>query len=427
MLEIHLDPLGGIAGDMFVAGILDLAPNMERGLQAALGLCPLLDNVECVLSNHNDGILSGRRFKVSLRAGKLPEVGGSEVRDVHHHDHDGRTQTHRHATNHPHPHVTWNTIRNDLTASRLNSTTIGHAIGIFTKLAEAEARVHGKSVDDVSFHEVGAWDSIADIVSAAWLISELKAARWTVGPIPIGSGRVMTAHGLLPIPAPATAILLEGFSTFDDGIPGERVTPTGAAILAYLCDIRPVQAARRLCSSAHGFGSARLPGVSNCLRVLAFESVEPAIDVDSVAVLEFEVDDQTAEETSHSIDNLRARPGVLDVIQFPVFGKKGRMMTHIRLLVEPAAKLDVTAAVFDETTTIGIRHSIVERSILAREKVSVEHDGQIFDLKVVNRPSGRTVKVEADALAAIAGNAARRATRHLVEGIDPTDAGTTEC
>ena len=113
------------------------------------------------------------------------------------------------------------------------------ALAIFSLLAEAEARVHGCAVEDVLFHEVGAWDSIADIVSAAFLIEESAATNWTVGAIPLGAGRVHTAHGLLPVPAPATALLLEGFPFIDDGVGGERVTPTGAAIVRQRFRVRP--------------------------------------------------------------------------------------------------------------------------------------------------------------------------------------------
>jgi len=435
MLELHLDPLGGISGDMFVAALLDLRPDLQEGLQGALKLCPLIERVECELIAHHDGVLTGSRFIV-----RHPDHGADHSHDQegHHHGHAGQHDDgphghhqHAHAPGHAHPghghaadahhdHVAWRDIREALSRSALDGETIRHALGIFRRLAEAEARVHGTQPDDVAFHEVGAWDSIADIVSAGWLVARLQPLRWTAGVIPLGSGRVRTAHGLLPVPAPATVHLLEGFATIDDGIAGERVTPTGAAILSYLCSEGMTERrSRRLTAAAHGFGSKRLPGVSNCLRVLAFEAAAGASTAASedIAVLECEIDDQTSEDIAQAVERLRAAPGVRDVVQAPVFGKKGRMMTHLRVLAVPSASADVAALLFDETTTIGVRRSIVERLALRREPDSVAHEGKAYPFKVVDRPSGRTVKLEADALADIAGAGRRHTVRRLIEGL----------
>lgn len=422
MLEVHLDPVGGIAGDMFVAALLDIRPDLEAGLMAALSLCPLLDKVEFELASHNDGILTGRRFIVR-RNGRSAETHDDHAKRHHrgdhnhddHYHHDGGDEHHHH-DHLDHHHADWHLIREALVTSKLDRETVKHAIGIFSHLAEAEAQVHGVTPEQVRFHEVGAWDSIADIVASAWLIARIDASRWTVGVLPLGSGRVRSAHGLLPVPAPATALLMKGFVTIDDGISGERVTPTGAAILRYLCDpTDTVRTSRRLTASGHGFGTKRLPGLSNCLRLLTFETIETSVLQDQVAVLECEIDDQTGEDLAQAIDNLRARRGVLDVVQMPVFGKKGRMMTHLRILADPAARDDILAAVFNETTTIGIRHSLTDRSLLPREVRNTELDGRTLRLKLVDRPAGRTAKLEADDLNGVAGNAMRTRLRRLAE------------
>jgi uncharacterized protein (TIGR00299 family) protein len=354
------------------------------------------------LAAHNDGILTGRRFLV-IRAGE-PEAH-------HHHRHgDHGHGGHRHD-------IDWSLIREALVTSRLDRESVKHANGIFSRLAEAEAAIHGVQPEDVRFHEIGAWDSIADIVAAAWLIARLGATRWTVGPLPLGGGRVRSDHGPLPVPAPATARLLEGFVTIDDGIGGERVTPTGAAILSYVCEKAPsAPKPRILKSSGYGFGTKRLPGISNCLRALAFAPAETSpVPQNQIAVLECEIDDQTAEDLSLAIETLRGQQGVLDVVQAPVFGKKGRMMTHLRILAEPDAREAILATAFNETTTIGIRHSLVERSALPRRAAKVEAGGKSLRLKVVDRPSGQTAKVEADDLADVAGSGSRNALRHLAE------------
>lgn len=404
MTAFHLDPLGGIAGDMFIAAMLDLRPDLEAGLRDTLALCPMIENVKVELVVHNDGILTGRHFLVNK--GKNVPVPHVHVHrhDHHHHDHHGDH-------GHDHAHVAWRDIRIAIEQSRLSRDVVFHAIGIFTLLAEAEARVHGTTPDNVAFHEVGAWDSITDIVGAAYLIAQLGASGWTAGALPLGSGRVKTAHGLLPVPAPATALLIAGFYTIDDGIGGERVTPTGAAILRYLCREPGPPTARKLVASGHGFGAKRLPGISNCLRVLSFETAKDFAESETIAVIEFETDDQTAEDLAHAVDHLRAHEAVLDVVQSTVFGKKGRMMAHIRLLVRPDALQSVARRVFEETSTIGFRYHMVQRLTLPREAGTIESEGSVLRIKTATRPGGETIKIEADDLAGIAGKAARDAIR----------------
>ncbi len=390
MLEIHLDPLGGIAGDMFVAALIDLRPDLEPGLQQTLARAPLLAGVTCAVVGHGDGVLAGRRFLVR--------------RDADRADHAA------------HADIAWHDIRAALAEAPLDEPTRHHALGIFTHLAEAEARVHATAPDAVHFHEVGAWDSIADIVAAGWLIGQLAATRWTIAALPLGGGRIRTAHGWLPAPAPATALLLEGFPTIDDGISGERVTPTGAAIVRHLCDPHPSpRQARRLVGSAHGFGTRTLPGISNCLRVLAFEAEVPAPATDRIVVLECEIDDQTGEDLALAVDRLRTLAGVLDVIQAPVYGKKGRLMTQLRVLAAETAEDAAVAAIFAETTTLGLRRLAVDRHILRREAASVDAGGRTLRVKLADRPLGRTAKVEADALADVAGAQARKSLRRLGE------------
>ncbi|PZO78198.1 MAG: LarC family nickel insertion protein [Mesorhizobium amorphae] len=400
-MHLHLDPLGGIAGDMFAASLLDLRPDLAEPLGRALGELTLLAGVTMELVPHNDGVLAGHRFLVSR--------GDGEAHGLHHHDHHGDGHHHHHH------HVAWRDIRAALEGSALGPAVRAHAVSIFAGLAEAEGAVHGVPAGDVHFHEVGAWDSIADIVAAAWLIDALHITSCTVGPLPLGSGRVKTAHGPLPVPAPATALLLDGFVTVDDGIAGERVTPTGAAILRHLCRETAPSRPRRIGKSGFGFGTKTLPGISNCLRALIFEEGESTAQT-RVAVLEWEVDDQTGEDLATGIDRLRAHPGVIDVVQTPVFGKKGRMMVHLRVLARPEALEAVLEAGFSETTTLGIRHHVVSRTELARESGDRLLQGRTVRLKSAARPGGRqSIKAEADDIASAGDRLAREQLRRLAE------------
>ncbi len=282
LMHIHLDPVGGIAGDMFIAALLNAFPDQVDGtIAAASRLAP----VGCALVAHRDHALAGARFSVT-------EAG----RDHHQNHHPGHAHW---------GHAHWSDIRAAIAGCDLPEAVRGAGLGIFTHLAEAEARVHGIELADVAFHEVGAADSIADILGAAWLIAGLGVTSWSVGALPLGSGLVQTAHGRLPVPAPATALLLEGLAVHDDGVPGERVTPTGAAILRYL---RPgARPAGRVGRQGIGFGSRELPGVSNCLRVLAVETGRPPAHRE-LLVVSFEVDDQSPEDLACGVGRLRAMP-----------------------------------------------------------------------------------------------------------------------
>ena len=436
-IEIHLDLVGGIAGDMFVAALLDAFPEHLAPVEAAIAAVALLAAVRCELVAHRDAVLTGRRFVVESAGDSLsPAAVGASTGFAEAHPHP-----HPHGHAHPHEssgalrgedhgHVAWRRIRTGLEAAPLDVDVRAHALAIFARLAQAEAQVHGIAVDDVGFHEVGAWDSIADIVAAAAVIAAVGAARWTVGAVPLGSGRVRTAHGALPVPAPATALLLRGFATIDDGVGGERVTPTGAAILAHLCgDASPSpRGPRTLRGQGFGFGTRVLPGLSNCVRVLAFERDPDGSQSarDAVAVVEFEVDDQSGEDLAIGLDRLRAQAGVLDVVQVPMFGKKGRVTMHVRALADPALLDDAIRVCFDETTTIGLRHRLVDRVVLKRATRTIDVDGRSLRIKQVERPHGVTAKAEADDVAAQPLHATRVSLRQRAEQMtldEQADAG----
>ncbi|MEE7490731.1 LarC family nickel insertion protein [Methylobacterium oryzae] len=418
-MHIHLDALGGVAGDMFAAALLDAFPEHQAGVSASIRAVDA--RIACAVRAHNDGILSGARFAVSApgpepRPAPLRHEHPAPHDHAHGHDHP-HTHSHDHSHAHDHGHRPWSEIRAALGAADLAPAVRAHALGIFGHLADAEARVHGIAVEAVAFHEVGAFDSIADIVAAAHLIAALEVRSWSVSALPLGSGRVRTQHGPLFVPAPATTLLLDGFATLDDGIPGERVTPTGAAILRHLCGDDPGRGRPRgiLGRTGIGFGTKVLPGLSNCLRALVLEEASPGPGRRALTVIAFEVDDQSGEDLAMGLDRLRAEPGVVDVVQMPVIGKKGRMMARIQVLVRPECLEAAIAACFRETTTIGLRYHRVEGAVLERAARAVEHDGRSVRVKIVDRPGGRTAKAEADDARDRAGHAMRVALRREAE------------
>ena len=268
-----------------------------------------------------------------------------------------------------------------------------------------------------AFPRAGRLGFVADIVGAAAAIARLQAS-WSVSVLPLGRGRVRSAHGWIPVPAPATASLLEGYAFMDDGLEGERVTPTGAAILSHLAARQDDRGVRgRLLASGSGFGTRTFPGLSNVLRLLAFETAQtPQVDgSDRVAVLAFEIDDQSPEDLAIGLDQLRETPGVLDVLQMPAFGKKGRMSMHVQVLATPERIDEVTRAIFAETTTLACAH-LVARRILSREQMQVSIGEHTLRVKVAARGSLRTAKVESDDLRAAAhGRVERERMRRAAE------------
>ncbi len=384
MIHIHLDPVGGIAGDMFVAALCDAFPQHSAGMLKAVRAAGIPPGVACRVVAHRDHALTGKRFAVSEK----------------------------NMRNH---HTTYREIRDLLVRGLPENGVLGYAAAIYLRLAKAEAKVHGIEYQKVTFHELGGWDSIADIVGAAYLIYTIGPATWSVGPLPLGSGRVRSAHGMLPVPAPATALLLKDFVTFDDGIPGERVTPTGAAILGQLqCASGRDGEPRRLTGTGIGFGTRILPGISNVLRVLVFDQGKAdAIWLhDYVAKIEFEVDDQTPEDLAVGLERLRARPGVVDVVQWPVLGKKGRAGAHVQVLCRTDARDTVIESCFRETTTIGMRVMEMERPVLPRTLSKASG----MEVKRVVRPGGRvTAKTEIDGVAEKGGAAERDEARRAAQ------------
>jgi uncharacterized protein (TIGR00299 family) protein len=393
--------VGGLGGDMFIAAMLDAFPQHEALVLEAIRLSSGAHPVACALESHRDHVLCGRQFKVRSA---LPQEGGVLSSASRRHDH-----------------VSWKSIRQRIENSALDPDVRRHAVAIFELLAGAEALVHGVALEDVEFHEVGAWDSIADIVGAAALIAAVGATRWTASAAPLGGGRVRTAHGVLPLPAPATTKLLMGLPTLDDGVDGERVTPTGAAILRHLCPPESsararVGSARCLVASGTGFGTRTLSGISNHVRILCFQPEErPAAERRDMHVLEFEVDDQSAEDLALGLERIRAEDGVLDVTQSPVFGKKGRMMTHVQVLARHGHLDRATESCFRETTTIGLRYRTVTGVGLPRRSETVELDGSRFRVKIVERPGGRTAKTESNDVSARSDHASRVTLRRRAE------------
>ncbi len=267
----------------------------------------------------------------------------------------------------PRPHRHLRHILEILSAARLPEGVRQQATAIFTRLAEAEARVHGTTVEKVHFHEVGAIDAIVDIVGACLALDRLGVQHVHVSPIPTGSGTVKCDHGLMPVPAPATAELLKGVPLAACDEPGELTTPTGAAILTTLAQGYggvPAMTVRQI-----GIGAGRRDGATrpNILRLLIGDEVQVPgqEDADQVLVLEANLDDATGQVVAE-VCQLLLDTGARDVFTTPIYMKKGRPGTLITVLAPPALRDAVEEILFTQTTTFGVRSHLAERRTLAR-------------------------------------------------------------
>ena len=407
-LSIRLDAVGGMAGDMFAAAMIDALPELQGRVlaDAAAVLPPGVGRP--VFETGSSGGLHCLRFRLAAPA----DIRVHDDHHDHHHDH----HHHDHHDDHHHGHdanAHFRAMTARIEAAPMASGTAAQAIAILRLLAEAEAGIHGTDVEDVHFHEIGDWDSLMDVTAAGSIAAALPGATWSVSDLPRGDGLVRTRHGLLPVPAPATASLLQGFVWRDDGIGGERVTPTGAAILRHLVKAPQARNLGRLQGTGTGAGTRELAGQPNVLRVALFADARDAPGQEDVIELSFEIDDMTGEEIAIAADRLRARTGVKDLFLVPAIGKKGRPVHSFRLLIDPAEQEAVAQACFAETATIGLRWQIAHRMVLPRTLA----EGGAVRVKTATRPAGPSRKAESDDLAGIAGLEARRATKRLAEDL----------
>jgi hypothetical protein len=414
-LAIHLDLVGGLAGDMFVAAMVDALPGLKAPVLAELAVARSAGESAPEFVEGSSGGLRAQRFGLARESSRTPyrsaPVRGTGaatgVVDAHAHEHAGTAYTQ---------------LRARLAAAPLTPPTREHALALLALLADAEARVHGIPVDEVHFHELADWDSLLDVVAAGCIAAQLQGARWSASALPLGGGTVRTAHGLLPVPAPATGLLLTGYPWHDDGIAGERVTPTGAAILRHLVPAAQCGMRRdpgRLLHLGSGAGTRSLPGLPNILRVLVLErgaASDADADADVVIVLEFDVDDMTGEEIAVAADRLRAESGVVDVSVGTRHGKKGRPLADFRLLVQQHAANVIARVCFTETSTLGLRWREEHRRVLRRTEVTATVGGASMSAKVALRPGDeRTAKAAQDDVVPTPGLGARRRARAAAE------------
>jgi uncharacterized protein (TIGR00299 family) protein len=397
-LHLHFDPCSGVAGDMTVAALVDagVPQKVVRDAVAALGLKKLKVGFE----TRKRGAFVGLGFTVDF-PGKEPEHahehGHEHTHDdghshSHAHDRDHEHHTHSGAGGaHAHEHRDYAEIRRLLRRARLDGKLRSLAEEMFARLAEAEARIHGIAVEKVRFHEVGAWDSIADVVGAAAALAWLAPASISSTPPVLGTGTIRTAHGLIPVPAPATAAILHGKPVLCEGM-GELTTPTGAAILATVVQSFGPAPAMRLQAQGFGAGTREHGDRPNVLRVLLGEPVGrslPALQAlpasaAEVVLVAANIDDMNP-QLAEPLMTALFDAGAVDAWLAPIQMKKGRPAMEVSALCPTDALANVEEAFFANSTTIGLRRHAMQRTVLDRAMAKVDTTFGQVRVKVASR------------------------------------------
>ncbi|MBR3340463.1 MAG: nickel pincer cofactor biosynthesis protein LarC [Clostridiales bacterium] len=324
------------------------------------------------------------------------DFGHQQEEHGHHHGHDEHSHD-EHGHHHHHTHMS--DIEKIINGLNVSDKVRSDALAVYALIAEAESKAHGKPVTDIHFHEVGTMDAVADIIGVCVLLEQTGADKIVVSPLATGFGQVRCAHGILPVPAPATASIIEGIPTYSGDVEGELLTPTGAALLKHFADSfgsRPVMAVSK---TGYGMGKKDFEK-ANMLRTFIGE--EFSEDGDKIIEIRFNVDDMTGEEIGYAT-GIFMENGALDVFTTPVGMKKNRPGILITLVVKPEDKEKFAKLIFEHTTTIGFRYIAMDRFRLDRreEKVMTRY-GEV-SVKVSEGFGVTKAKPEYDDVAGIAG------------------------
>jgi pyridinium-3,5-bisthiocarboxylic acid mononucleotide nickel chelatase len=347
---IYIEPFSGISGDMMLGALLDLGVSFER-LQEMLKVLPL------------------RGYQLEVR--KCMRSGIQATKFDVHCESTANSSDHRHQHSHhkAHPHRSYKDIRSLIESSELSPWVKGKSIESFHKLAEAEGKIHALPAEEVHFHEVGAVDSIVDIVGSMIAIEELLPARFVCSAVNMGWGTLECQHGTYPVPSPAAQELLKGVPTYSNSVQGELTTPTGAALLATLVDSFSGQPMMTVRTAGYGAGSRETQGNANVLRITLG---------DAMSDLQFELCDEQVTMIESAVDDLNPQiygffqekafaEGALDVYATPIQMKKNRPGFLITVVCAFHKADALIQMIFRETTTIGVRRFVAHRSILQRE------------------------------------------------------------
>lgn len=372
MKILYLDCSMGAAGDMLASALTELLPDPD-GFIAELNSLGLPGVAVSRESAVKCGI-TGTHISVTVHG----EEETSEDVHTHGHDHDhahehehahthGHDHDHEHTHDHGHSHhhSSMHDIEHIAASLPVSEKVRADILAVYSLIADAESRAHGVPVSEIHFHEVGTLDAVADIAAVCMLMERIAPDEVVVSPVHVGSGQVRCAHGILPVPAPATAHILRGVPIYGGEIRGELCTPTGAALLRHFATRFGSMPMMRANAIGYGMGKKDFPA-ANCVRAILGETeVDGSVDDAAVLELSFNVDDMTAEDIAFAADRL-FEAGALEVYTVPVGMKKSRPGTLVRVLCRPSDRDAQLTAIFRHTTTIGVREAVTHRHVLER-------------------------------------------------------------
>lgn len=371
MRTIYLDCSMGAAGDMLMAALLELLPEKDTFLQKmqSLGLPGLEISAE---PSVKCGI-TGTHMRVLIHGEEEGHPHEHAV-EAHAHSHaDAPEAAHAHVHVHPHHHTDLDELTHRISHLNVSEAVRSNILAVYQSIADAESRVHGVPVEQIHFHEVGSLDALADVTGVCLLMDLLAPEQVLASPVHVGSGQVRCAHGILPVPAPATALLLEGIPIYGGSIRGELCTPTGAALLRrFVTRFGPLPP-MRVEKTGYGMGTKDFEA-ANCVRAMLGQTEESAGHILELAC---NLDDMTPEAVGFAMEQLFAA-GALDVYTTPIGMKKNRPGVLLTCMCREDDREAMLRTIFRHTSTLGVRVSVCDRYTLSRRQYTVQTpDGEI--------------------------------------------------
>jgi pyridinium-3,5-bisthiocarboxylic acid mononucleotide nickel chelatase len=379
MKTLYLDCFAGISGDMTIGALLDLGLDFDylKTELAKLGVA----GYELSLERVDRSGINAAKFDVHL---------SKQISVHHHHDHDSHDHSHSHEVDHSHDHRSLSTIKHLIESASLSEPVKRNASAIFQRIGEAEARIHGVDIESVHFHEVGAIDSIVDIVGACIGFEALGIQQIISSPLHVGYGTFTCAHGTYPIPGPAATEILRGVPIYANNIEGELVTPTGAAIVATLAKDFVKLPMMRIDKVGYGAGTRVYEKFPNVLRAVLGELEVEDTTPDTITIIEANLDDLNPQIFGHLMEQALTA-GALDIFYTPVQMKKNRPGVLLTVLCAREMREPLMDLIFRETTTLGVRYREERRVILRREFVTVETAFGPITIKVARNQMGQVM------------------------------------
>ena len=399
MKTLYLDCGMGAAGDMLTAALIELLPNPDEfiGRLNALSVPGVQFRKETAVKCG----ITGTYISVLMDGvEESEEMHGHEHNHDHEHDHDHvHNHNHEHDDHHMHEHhhSSMHELEHIISGLNISPRIRKDIIAVYDLIAKAESHVHSVPVTDIHFHEVGTMDALADVTAVCMLMDELSPDEVIVSPVHVGSGQVKCAHGILPVPAPATAYILQDVPIYGGSIQGELCTPTGAALLKYFATRFGDMPVMKTQAIGYGMGKKDFPR-ANCVRAMLGETADKT---DTVSELSCNVDDMTAEAIGYASERL-FEGGAYEVYTIPVGMKKSRPGTLIRVICREQDRDKVVTLLFKHTTTIGVRENITHRYILERRIETVRTPYGEVRRKVSSGYGTTRIKYEYEDLARIA-------------------------